>query len=159
MSRPERFRVMMESIGFVRGGRAEATKDGWGSNRSRLELRDDLLSPSCLEGLDAHSHIEVVFYFHIAADEVTEYGARRPRGRADWPAVGIFAQHARMRPNRIGVSVCRLLSVTGLTVQVEGLDAVEGTPILDIKPVWSGYLPRGAVREPQWAKEIMAAYW
>jgi len=75
------------------------------------------------------------------------------------PTVGIFAQHGRMRPNRIGVSVCRLLSVVDLMVQVEGLDAVDGTPILDVKPVWSGYLPRGSIREPQWAKELMAAYW
>jgi tRNA (Thr-GGU) A37 N-methylase len=159
MSGTEHVRVTMESIGFVRGGRAEATKDGWGSNRSRLELRDDLFSPSCLEGLETHSHIEVVFYFHVGADEATEYGARRPRGRADWPAVGIFAQHGRMRPNRIGVSVCKLLSIAGLTIHVEGLDAVDGTPILDVKPVWIGYLPQGSVREPQWAKELMAAYW
>jgi tRNA (Thr-GGU) A37 N-methylase len=64
-----------------------------------------------------------------------------------------------MRPNRIGVSICRLLSVAGLTIHVEALDAVDGTPILDIKPVWNGYLPQGPVREPQWAKELMAGYW
>ena len=151
--------MVMESIGVVRGGRVEATKDAWGSNRSTVELRDDLFSPQCLQGLEAHSHVEVLFYFHLNADEPTEYGARRPRGRADWPAVGIFAQHGRMRPNRIGASVCRLLSVDGLTLLVEGLDAVDGTPVLDIKPVWSGYLPRDAVREPQWAKELMATYW
>jgi len=159
MSEVEHVHVTMKSIGFVRGGRMEATKDGWGRNRSRLELREDIFSPGCLQGLEAHSHIEVVFYFHLNADETTEYGARRPRGRSDWPTVGIFAQHGRMRPNRIGVSVCRLLSVVDLMVQVEGLDAVDGTPILDVKPVWSGYLPRGSIREPQWAKELMAAYW
>jgi tRNA (adenine37-N6)-methyltransferase len=64
-----------------------------------------------------------------------------------------------MRPNRIGVSICRLLSVTGLTLFVEGLDAVDGSPVLDIKPVWNGYLPRGALREPRWAQELMAGYW
>lgn len=159
MSKIEHVRLTMESIGVVRGGRREATKDGWGTNRSQLQLREDLFSPKCLQGLEAHSHIEVVFHFHLGADEPTEYGARRPRGRADWPAVGIFAQHGRMRPNRIGVSVCKLLSVGNLAVHVEGLDAVDGTPILDIKPVWSGYLPQGPVREPQWAKELMAAYW
>ncbi len=152
-------RVGMESIGFVRGGRVEATKDGWGSNRSTVELREDLFEPSCLQGLEAHSHVEILFYFHLGTDEPTEYGARRPRGRADWPAVGIFAQHGRMRPNRIGVSVCRLLSVAGLKIHVVGLDAVAGTPVLDIKPVWNGYLPRDAVREPQWATELMAGYW
>jgi tRNA (Thr-GGU) A37 N-methylase len=152
-------RMTMEEIGFVRGGRAEPTKDGWASNQSRLQLRDDRFEPDCLLGVDAHSHVEVIFYFHAHADEPTEYGARRPRGREDWPAVGIFAQHGRMRPNRIGVSVCRVLSVRGLTVHVEGLDAIDGTPILDIKPVWEGYLPRGELREPKWASELMAGYW
>jgi tRNA (Thr-GGU) A37 N-methylase len=159
MNKAQTLRIPMESIGFVCGGRVEATKDGWGSNRSTLELRDDLFSPECLQGLEAHSHVEIVFYFHLHADEPTEYGARRPRGRADWPAVGIFAQHGRMRPNRLGVSICRVLCVAGLTLEVEGLDAVDGTPVLDIKPVWNGYLPRGAVREPPWATELMAGYW
>jgi tRNA (adenine37-N6)-methyltransferase len=55
-----------------------------------------------------------------------------------------------MRPNRLGVSICRLVRVRGLSIGVEGLDAVDGTPLLDIKPVWSGYLPRGTIREPYW---------
>jgi tRNA (adenine37-N6)-methyltransferase len=93
--------------------------------------------------------------------EPTETGARHPRGRADWPRVGIFAQRGRMRPNRVGVSVCRIVGVDpgALAIDVEGLDAVDGTPLLDIKPVWSGYLPRGGLREPAWAQELMAGYW
>lgn len=152
-------RLAMEAIGFVRGGRVEPTKDGWGSNISCLKLRADLFSPAALLEIQSLSHLEVVFYFHLHCYEPTEYGARRPRERPDWPMVGIFAQRARMRPNRIGVSICRLLSVDELTVHVEGLDAVDGTPILDIKPVWSGYLPRGAVVEPDWARDLMARYW
>ena len=64
-----------------------------------------------------------------------------------------------MRPNRLGVSICRLVQVRGLNIEVEGLDAVDGTPLLDIKPVWSGYLPRGTIREPEWARELMENYW
>ena len=151
--------IGMTPIGRVVGGRAEATKDHWGANRPTIVLRDDLLGPDALKGLDAHSHIEVVFHFHLHTDEPVEAGARHPRGRTDWPAVAIYAQHGRMRINRIGVSVCRLLWVDGLSVEVEGLDAVDGTPVLDIKPVWSGYRPRGAFREPDWARELMASYW
>lgn len=151
--------ITMTPIGRVSGGRVEATKDYWGNNRATIVLRDDLLAPDALKGLDAHSHIEVVFHFHIDADEPTEAGARHPRGRADWPVVGIYAQHGRMRINRIGVSICRVLKVDGLTIEVEGLDAVDGTPVLDIKPVWSGYRPQGEFREPEWAREIMARYW
>jgi len=149
----------MEAIGYVRGGRAEPTKDNWGSNRSFLELLPEQFTTAALAGLDEVSHIEVVFYFHLHADEPLELGARRPRGRPDWPAVGIFAQHGRMRPNRLGVSICRLVQVRGLNIEVEGLDAVDGTPLLDIKPVWSGYLPRGTIREPEWARELMENYW
>jgi tRNA (Thr-GGU) A37 N-methylase len=151
--------IAMEPIGFVRGGRREATKDHWGANRCRLEVDENRFSRDALIGLDEVSHVEVTFYFHIDANEPTELGARRPRGRSDWPLVGIFAQRGRMRPNRIGVSICRILELDGTALVVEGLDAVDSTPILDIKPVWTGYLPRGEVREPQWAKEIMRHYW
>jgi tRNA (adenine37-N6)-methyltransferase len=72
--------------------------------------------------------------------------------------VGIFAQRAKDRPNRIGVSVCRLVRVDGLDVHVGGLDAVDGTPVLDLKPVMAGFLPRGELREPEWASELMAGY-
>ncbi|MEJ0026696.1 MAG: TrmO family methyltransferase [Rhizomicrobium sp.] len=57
------------------------------------------------------------------------------------------------------MTACRLLSVDGLTLRVRGLDAIDGTPVLDIKPVMTGFLPRGAVREPDWARALMAGYW
>lgn len=161
MENPAPIALTMTPIGHVRGGRTEATKDGWGGNRSRLELDASRFSADCLLGLDALSHIEVVFYFHVDDDEPIETGARHPRGRLDWPRVGIFAQRGRMRPNRLGVSVCRVVGVDvdGLAIEVEGLDAVDDTPLIDIKPVWSGYLPRGTLREPAWALELMAGYW
>ena len=72
------------------------------------------------------------------AEEAVIATARHPRDRADWPLVGIFAQRGKGRPNRIGVSVCRLLSVDGLELKVRGLDTIDGTPVLDIKPVMKG---------------------
>lgn len=151
--------IPMTPIGYVRGGRLEATKDGWGGNRCRLELDSTRFTRESLLGLESQSHIEVLFYFHIDDDEVMVTGTRHPRGRTDWPSVGIFAQRGRMRPNRIGVSVCSVLRVDGLAIEVQGLDAVDGTPLLDIKPVWSGYLPRGPLHEPEWARDLMANYW
>jgi len=151
--------LQMTPIGHVRGGRLQATKDGWGGSRCRLELDPARFTPEALMGLEAHSHVEVLFFFHVDAGEPTETGARHPRGRADWPRVGIFAQHGRMRPNRIGASICRLLAVDGLALELADLDAVDGTPVLDIKPVWREYLPREAVRQPGWAGELMANYW
>ena len=72
---------------------------------------------------------------------------------------GIFAQRAKNRPNRIGATVCRLLGVEGLSILVEGLDAIDGTPVLDIKPYMRGFAAQGTVRQPAWAEELMSAYW
>ncbi len=65
----------------------------------------------------------------------------------------------KARPNRIGVTVCRLLAVEGLVLKVRGLEAIDGTPVLDIKPVMRGFLPRGEISEPAWASAIMKEYW
>ena len=73
-------------------------------------------------------------------------------------AIGIFAQRGRGRPNRIGLSTCRLLGVDGTRVRVSGLDAIDGTPVLDIKPYMREFGPRGEVRQPHWADEIMGGY-
>jgi tRNA (Thr-GGU) A37 N-methylase len=75
------------------------------------------------------------------------------------PKVGIFAQRGKGRPNRIGVTICDIVAANGLTVRVRGLDAIDGTPVLDIKPHMTGFEPRGQVREPAWVKEIMKEYW
>jgi tRNA-Thr(GGU) m(6)t(6)A37 methyltransferase TsaA len=151
--------IAISPIGAVRGGRGVVEDDDWGNSRCRLVLDGRRFEPDALAGLAEFSHVEVVFVFNRVAEDRIVAGARHPRGRKDWPKVGIFAQRGKNRPNRIGVSVCRLIAVEGLEVEVEGLDAVDGTPILDIKPVMTGFLPRGEVREPAWATEIMKAYW
>lgn len=86
-------------------------------------------------------------------------GSRHPRGNPNWPRVGIFAQRGKDRPNRLGVTVCRLLAIEGTVLKVKGLDAIDGTPVLDIKPYMQGFAPREAVREPSWAAELMRDYW
>lgn len=150
--------IAMKPIGRVRGGRAEAIDDDWGTSRAAIEL-DARFTPDALAGLNDFSHTEVVYVFdRVGYDEIAT-GARHPRGRTDWPKVGIFAQRGKNRPNRIGVTICRIVGVEGRRLEVEGLDAIDGTPVLDIKPVLSGFLPRGEVREPGWAREIMQDYW
>lgn len=144
--------LMIEPIGFVRGGRTEAVDDDWGASRARIELDPARFTPDALLGLDAFSHAEVIFVFDRVGDDEIEYGARHPRGRKDWPKVGIFAQRGKNRPNRI-------VAVDGLALVVEGLDAIDGTPVLDIKPAMRGFQPREELREPPWAAEIMKAYW
>jgi tRNA-Thr(GGU) m(6)t(6)A37 methyltransferase TsaA len=146
-------------IGVVRSSRVEPTDDGWDEVAASIGLDPDRFEPDALLGLDGFSHIEVLYYFHDGAAEREERGARRPRGRADWPLVGIFAQRGKNRPNRLGITTCRLLAVEGLSLHVKGLDAIDGSPVLDIKPYLSGFAPRGPLREPPWARELMAGYW
>ena len=146
-------------IGTVIGGRVDAIDDDWAAVQAEIVLDADRFSPAVLAGLDEFSHIEVVFVFHLVHPDAAHLGARRPRGRVDWPEVGIFAQRAKARPNRIGVTVCELLAVDGVRVTVRGLDAIDGTPVLDVKPYMTGFAPRREVREPPWASQLMSGYW
>ena len=146
-------------IGTVQGGRTSPTDDNWDSVRSRIELDGGILDESSTAGLNEFSHVEIIFQFDRVDESVTCRSARHPRGREDWPLVGILAQRAKDRPNRIGTTVCRLLDVGPLWLEVSGLDAIDGTPVLDIKPFIIGFGPRGEVREPVWATELMEGYW
>jgi tRNA-Thr(GGU) m(6)t(6)A37 methyltransferase TsaA len=143
-------------IGVVRGGRHEIHEDGWGAEVSRIELDPAVLDESATTGLDAYSHVEVVFSFHLAKRTCT--GAQYPRGNTDWPLSGILAQRAPNRPNHLGVSVCALAAVDGLTLTVHGLDAVDGSPVLDVKPYVPQFAPRGEVRGPAYYDELMRDY-
>ena len=144
----------MTAIGRVAGGRGPAEDDQWAG--SRAEIVVDALPPEALTGLDSFSHCEVVFVFDRLPPEAITTGARHPRGYPDWPLVSILAQRGRKRTNRIGLSICRVLALTGKRIAVEGLDAIDGTQVLDIKLVLSGFLPRETIREPDWACAIMA---
>ena len=151
-------RIELEAVGVVRGGRGEVKDDDWGAVESAIEL-DGRFGPEALASLESFSHAVIVFLFDRVPPEKIETGARHPRNNRDWPLAGIFAQRGKNRPNRIGVSTCEILRVDGRTLHVRGLDAVDGSPVLDIKPHMTGFEPRGAVREPGWARDLMTGYW
>jgi tRNA-Thr(GGU) m(6)t(6)A37 methyltransferase TsaA len=152
-------RILLKPVGWVRGGRNAPIDDQWDNERAVIALDPEQFSPDATSGLADFSHVEVIFHFNRVPDDEIQTGARHPRGRKDWPLVGIFAQRGKGRPNRIGVCVCALERVDGLTLHARGLDAIDGTPVLDIKPVMKGFLPRGDIREPAWASELMRGYW
>jgi len=149
----------VQPIGIVRSSRDAAIDDDWDAVTAVIELDPQRVEPDASLGLDAFSHIEVVFLFDRVDGAKVCTGSRHPRGNEAWPMVGILAQRAKDRPNRIGLTTCRVLAVDGLRIEVSGLDAIEGTPVLDIKPVMNGFAPRGELREPAWAAELMAGYW
>ncbi len=146
-------------VGRVIGGRTDLKDDDWGLVTAVIRLDAARFETAAVAGLDAFSHIEVVFVFDQVAEADVQVGSRHPRERQDWPEVGIFAQRAKMRPNRLGVSSCELLGVDGLDLQVRGLDAMDGSPVLDVKPYMREFAPRGQTRQPPWASELMAGYW
>jgi tRNA-Thr(GGU) m(6)t(6)A37 methyltransferase TsaA len=149
----------MHPIGFVRSPRTEAIDDDWGAVVSRVALDTDQFTSDSLRGLEEFSHVEIVYVLDRVDHGSFELGARRPRNNPDWPEVGVLAQRNKRRPNRIGVSACELLGVDDLELTVRGLDAIDGTPVLDIKPYMTEFAPRGAVRQPRWSHELMSGYW
>lgn len=150
--------ITLQPVGFVRGGRTDPVDDHWEGVRAEIVI-DDRFPADALDGLGDFSHLDVVYHFHGVAEDDVTVGARHPRSNARWPRVGIFAQRARARPNRLGVSTCRILQVEGLRIAVSDLDAIDGTPVLDIKPHLSDMGPRGEVWEPAWVSELMEHYW
>jgi tRNA (Thr-GGU) A37 N-methylase len=149
----------MRPIGTVRGGRHAVVDDDWAGVESRIELDPAMVGPTAVLGLTDFSHVDVVYVFDRVDPERVCRGDRHPRGRTDWPSVGILAQRAKDRPNRLGVSTCELVGVVDGALEVRGLDAVDGTPVLDVKPHMAGFEPRGPTHEPRWAVELMAGYW
>jgi len=150
--------ITLEPIGYVRSPRKDLTDDDWASVTARIELVETLGAES-LDGLEEFSHAEIVFHFNLVAPAAVERGTRHPRGNPEWPRVGIFAQRAKDRPNRLGTTTVEVVAREGRSLTVRGLDAVDGTPVLDIKPAMAEFLPRGTLRQPQWSHELMRDYW
>jgi tRNA-Thr(GGU) m(6)t(6)A37 methyltransferase TsaA len=148
--------IAMEVIGFVRSPVTEGVDEGWGNVVSEIKL-DGRYAPG-LAGLSEFSHILVVFYMHKSTFDEGVHLQRRPQGLQDMPLIGIFAQRAKHRPNPIGVTAVELLNVKGSTISVRGLDAIDGTPILDIKPYFPAYDCREDALTPSWVNEIMKGY-
>ncbi len=148
----------MTPIGWVASPRSQPVDDDWGDVIARITL-DTRFGSDSLERLDEFSHVEIVYMFDRVPEEAHERGARRPRGNPAWPKVGVFAQRNKRRPNRIGVSICRLVGIQQTELTVRGLDAIDGTPVLDIKPYMSEFAPREPTRQPPWSHELMSRYW
>jgi tRNA-Thr(GGU) m(6)t(6)A37 methyltransferase TsaA len=145
------------SIGTVRNERVDVqNSDNWGAVRSIITV-DERFGDACLQGLEGFSHVEVLFVFDQLA-ELDDYREPRPyRGRADLPPVGIFAGRGPRRPNRIGVTCCAIEAVNGRELTVVGLDAVTGTPVIDLKPAMVEFQPAN-VTQPDWVSGMMSEY-
>jgi tRNA (adenine37-N6)-methyltransferase len=146
----------LRPIGVVKSPVKEAVDKDWGDVISEIRLEPEYAGG--LTGLEDFSHIQVVFFMHQATWNPAADLIRRPRGRADMPLVGIFAQRARHRPNPIGLTTVALVGVKNNVLAVRGLDAIDGTPVLDIKPYNPGFDTREEVKVPEWMSRLMAGY-
>jgi tRNA-Thr(GGU) m(6)t(6)A37 methyltransferase TsaA len=147
----------VSAIATVRSPRKDLSDDFWGAVEAEIVL-EEAFGPEALFGLTDFSHVEVLFLMHQVDPAKIETGARHPRERTDWPLVGIFGQRGKARPNRIGLTRATIVAVEGRMLRVRGLDAIDGTPVLDIKPWMDEFAPIGETRQPAWASELMRDY-
>ena len=148
--------IEMVPIGFVSSPVTERTDTGWGKGTSRVVLKPEYAG--ALLGLEGFSHAIIVTYLHQAHFDPSKHLRRRPQGRDDMPEVGILSQRAKNRPNPIGVTAVPIIGVAKDHIEVRGLDAIDGTPVLDIKPYYPCYDRVEAPLVPEWVNELMKDY-
>lgn len=151
--------IVLTPIGIIHSPRSEVEDDFWGNVISIIELNPNILDTSATDELLQFSHVEIIYYMHQVKQDKVIKGARHPRNDYSYPNVGILAQRAKNRINQLGLSRAKLLNVNGLTITVQGLDAIDGTPVLDIKPLIREFLPAEEIKQPGWADEIMKNYY
>ena len=127
--------IQLHSIGVIKSPVTQMSPGNWGRVQSEIHLEKHLAAG--LKGLEEFSHLLVVFFMHRASFEAGKHLLRRPRADKDQPETGVFAQRTKYRPNPIGISAVKLLSIRDNIITVQGLDALDNSPLLDIKP----YMP------------------
>jgi len=136
--------VSLHPIAVVSNSRKEAIDDGWSVIISEIVLADNIPTEA-FSGIEAFSHLEIIYYFDKAEDADVIYSGR-PRGNPAFPVMGIFGQRKKDRPNHIGLCTVELLQHSGRTIRVKNLDAINGTPVLDIKPVFKKFQPQNEIK-------------
>ncbi len=148
--------IAIKPIGTVSSPVRDGVDENWGAVISEIHLEPEFREG--LKGLDSFSHVIVVFYMHRSSFDTSQDLLRRPQGRAGMPFTGIFAQRAKHRPNPIGITAVKIVEIKNDVVVVQGLDAIDGTPVLDLKPYYPAYDMRADACVPDWVNELMKNY-
>jgi tRNA-Thr(GGU) m(6)t(6)A37 methyltransferase TsaA len=149
--------ISVEPIAFVKNTRTQVIDDQWNEIISEIVLADHIPTEA-FNHISDFSHLEIIFFFDKVKPEDIVFSGR-PRGNPDFPSVGIFAQRKKDRPNTIGLTTVELVTHNGRMIKVKSLDAINGTPVLDIKPVFKEFQLDGKIRQPTWVTEVMKDYW
>jgi tRNA (adenine37-N6)-methyltransferase len=147
---------LLRPIGVVESPVKEPVDENWGTVTSRILLNPEY-GPG-LFGLGDFSHVIVVTYLHKASFDPARHLQRRPRGLEHMPKVGIFSQRAKDRPNPLGITAVQILAVGENDITVRGLDAIDGTPVIDLKPYYPQYDRVDTAAVPAWVDELMKQY-
>ena len=141
--------VVLKPIGYVKTGAVgDEVRDK--TRVSQVIIREDLLE--ALDGIEGFSHVYVLFFLNQI--EGREFPLKvHPRGRVDLPLVGVFATRTNLRPNPVGLTLVELLKVEGNVLTIRGLDAYDGTPVLDLKPYDSWDMAQNA-NVPEWREQL-----
>ncbi|MGW9424237.1 TrmO family methyltransferase domain-containing protein [Streptomyces koyangensis] len=145
-------------IAHVVGGHTGRLDDYKGDVESIIRLVPSI-PESALQGIEEFSHLQVLWHCHLGSDADIELEPRSPRDNPAWPAIGGLVHRNHRRPSRSGTSHPRILYVDGRDIHVTDLDADDGTPIVDLAPVFLEMLPRGEVRQPSWPTDMLRDYW
>ncbi len=146
----------LKVIGYVESPVKERTDEGWGEVEARVVLLPEYRAG--LEGIQRFSHALIVTFLHQVLFEPSKHILRRPRGLDSMPEVGIFAQRAKDRPNPLGITAVSILGVASGVLAVRGLDAIDGTPVVDVKPYYPAYDRVENAAVPEWAGRLMEGY-
>ena len=149
--------LKLTPIAIVKNSRTTPTDDHWEEVISEIELAETIPAEA-FENITDFSHLEIIYYFDkVESKDIVFSG--RPRGNPSYPIIGNFGQRKKDRPNRIGLCTVQLLEHRERTIKVKYLDAIDGTPVLDIKPVFREYQPKGEIKQPTWVEDLMKNYW
>ena len=143
--------MQFKAIGTVRNEVKQPARRDWGEVISEIVIDNSLTE--ALDGLEDFSHIIVLYWIHQATAGKVPIKVH-PKGRQELPLMGLFATRTPNRPNRIGKATVRLLQRQGNILRVEGLDAIDGTPVIDIKPYIPGYDSMADAKVPRWITEV-----
>lgn len=148
--------INLNPIGYVSNDVEKKKDKSWGNDISKIELEKQYTGG--LTGLSDFSHAIIIYYLDKAQFDIDKHIQRRPQNRDDMPLVGIFSQRGKDRPNQIGMTSVKIISTADDVLEVEGLDAIDGTPILDIKPYYPVYDCKSKASVPEWVNRLMENY-
>lgn len=149
--------ITLRPIAFVKNSRITPIDDNWKEIITDIELAEHIPTET-FENISQFSHLEIIYFFDKVKSEDIVFSGR-PRGNPEYPLVGIFGQRKKDRPNTIGLATVELLEHKGRTIKVKFLDAINGTPVIDIKPVFKEFEPQGYIKQPIWVADLMKNYW